>query len=139
MTGIQGENFVFGCTAFDTPELSSDLYPGLVVPGGQNVKGGWVWQNGEMIPVLSAKKRTTRDPRTLIPQTVEMEMVDAQGKTYAIKGTIVAAANWRTWHNFDSWICQARWEYDGKVFYGDFQECHWADFVHAARAAYKKR
>lgn len=137
MTGIHGEDFVFGCTAFDTPELSPDQYPGLGVPGGQNVKGGWVSQNGELTPILSATKRTTRDPRTLIPQTVELDMVDDQGRHYPIKGTIVAAANWRTWHNFDSWICLARWEYEGKVFYGDLQECHWADFVRAARAAYR--
>jgi len=139
MTGIYNESFIFGCTAFDTPEISPDSHPGLIVPGGHTVKGGWVSKNGELTPILSARKRTTRDPRTLIPQTVEMELVDANGQTYAIKGTIEAAANWRTWHNFDSWICLCRWEYDGKVFYGDFQECHWADFVYAARSAYANR
>jgi hypothetical protein len=136
MTGIYNESFIFGCTAFDTPELSPDQYPGLIIPGGHNVKGGWVYQNGEMVPVLSARKRTTRDPRTLIAQTVEMELTDSLGRTYDIKGTVQAAANWRTWHNFETWICLVRWEYDGKVFYGDLQECHWTDFVHAARNAY---
>ena len=136
MTGILDETFAFGCTAFDTPEISPDAYPGLIVPGGQTVKGGWVWRDGEMVPILSAVKRTIRDRRTLIPQIVEMTMTDAKGRDYKVRGTITAAANWRVWHNFDSWICQARWEYDGKVFHGDAQECHWSDFVHAARNDY---
>jgi hypothetical protein len=139
MTGILDETFAFGCTAFDTPELSEDSYPGLAIPGGSNVKGGWVYRDGQMVPILSARKRTIRDRRTLIPQVVEMTLTDSLGREYEIKGTITAAANWRVWHNFDSWICQARWEYDGKVFYGDAQECHWADFVYAARRDYLQR
>ena len=139
MTGILDESFIFGCTAFDTPETSPDSYPGLVVPGGHTVKGGWVYQNGEMVPILSARKRVTRDPRTLIAQTIDMELTDSLGRNYPITGKVVAAANWRTWHNFETWICQVRWEYNGKVFFGDFQECHWLDFVHAARAAYAKK
>ena len=139
MTGIKGEDFVFGCTAFDDPATSPDSYPGLIVPGGTTVKGGWVYQNGEMLPILSATKRVTRDPDTLIPQTVDMVLTDSKGGSYAIKGTVVAAANWRTWHNFETWICQVRWEYNGHVFYGDLQECHWLDFVHAARAAHAKK
>lgn len=138
MTGIVDESFAFGCTAFDTPG-SPDHYEGLVIPGGQTVKGGWVYQNGEMLPILSATKRTTRDPRSLIPQSIEMTLIDSRGGSYEIRGTITAAANWRTWHNFETWICLTRWEYQGKVFHGDTQECHWLEFVRAARGAYSKR
>jgi hypothetical protein len=138
MTGTYNESFIFGCTAFDTPDISPDAYPGLIVPGGTTVKGGWVYQSGEMVPILAARKRTTRDPRTLIPTTVKMELTDSHGRNYAINGTVVAAANWRTWHNFETWICLVRWEYNGKVFYGDLQECHWLEFVRAARAAYQQ-
>jgi len=139
MTGVLDESFIFGCTAFDTPEISPDSYPGLEVPGGQTTKGGWVYQNGAMVPVISSRKRTTRDPHTLFPQTVELDMVDAKGREYTLKGTITMAANWRTWHNFDSIICLIRWEHEGRVFYGDFQECHWIDFVRLAKSDHARR
>jgi hypothetical protein len=135
MTGIYNSSFIFGCTAFDTPEISADSYPGLVVPGGQTVKGGWIYQAGELVPVLTARKRTTRNPQTLIPETVDMDLKDAKGRTYSIKGTVKAAAGWRTWHNFETFICLVCWEYEGKVFYGDLQECHWSEFVRLAREA----
>jgi hypothetical protein len=135
MTGVRDQGFIFGCTAFDTPDISPDAYPGLEVPNGQNVKGGWVYQDGAMVPVIAARKRTTRNPRTLFPETVELDMVDAKGRSYALKGTITIAADWKTWHNFNSIICLVRWEYDGHIFYGDFQECQWTDFIRLATLA----
>lgn len=134
MTGIVDESFIFGCTAFDTPELTPDNYPGLAVPGGHNVMGGWVYQSGQLVPIVKARKVTRRNQHTQFPEFIDMELVDSSGKTYAIQGTITAAANWRTWHNFDSIICLTRWEYNGKVFYGDTQECHWSEFERLARA-----
>lgn len=138
MTGTIDQGFIFGCTAFDTPEISPDTYPGITIPGGANVKAGWVYQSGEMLPILHARKRTTRDAKTLIPQTLDLELLDSLGRSYAIKGTVTAVANWRTWHNFETYICLVRWEYNGKIFYGDLQECHWIDFVRSARAAFAK-
>jgi hypothetical protein len=96
MTGTIDQGFIFGCTAFDTPEISPDTYPGITIPGGANVKAGWVYQSGEMLPILQARKRTTRDPLTLIPQTLDLELLDSLGRSYAIKGTVTAVANWRT-------------------------------------------
>jgi hypothetical protein len=133
MTGVCDQSFIFGCTAFDTPQISPDTYPGLEIPGGQNTKGGWVYQNGALTPIISARKRTTRNRLTLFPETVELDMTDVNGRLYALKGTITVAANWKTWHNFDSIICLIRWEFDGMTFYGDFQECHWIDFVRLAK------
>lgn len=133
MTGIYDESFIFGCTAFDTPELSPDSYPGLEIPGGSNVKGGWIYRDGRFTPVVSVRKRTTRNPKTLIPQIIAMELTDAMGRDYDIQGEVVAAAGWRTWHNFEVFICLVRWEHEGQVFYGDLQECQWMEFVRTAR------
>jgi hypothetical protein len=129
MTCVFNESFMFGCTAFDSPETDPDWKGVLEVPGGQTVKGGWIYKDGEMTPIISAVKKTTRNSVTLFAETVEMTVVDEKQRSFHIKGTMTAAANWKTWHNFDSVICLTRWECDGLVSYGDFQECFWTDYI----------
>jgi hypothetical protein len=129
MTCVFNDGFAFGCTAFDNPETDPEWKGLLDVPGGQTVKGGWVWQDGELTPVVSAMKKTRRNADTLFPESVEMTITDAKGRHFTLRGDIIAAANWRTWHNFDSIICLTRWQCEGLVSHGDFQECHWSEYV----------
>jgi hypothetical protein len=58
-----------------------------------------------------------------------MTLNDAKGRSFELRGEIIAAADWRTWHNFESVICLTRWECDGLVTHGDVQECQWADYI----------
>jgi hypothetical protein len=129
MTAVFNDRFAFGCTAFDNPETDPDWKGSLELPGGQSVKGGWVCKDGEMVPILSAMKKTVRNRETLFPESVEMTLNAANGRSYAVSGQVIAAGDWRTWHNFQSIICLVRWECDGLVTHGDFQECQWADYI----------
>jgi hypothetical protein len=52
-----------------------------------------------------------------------------KGRSFALRGEIIAAADWRTWHNFQSIICLARWECNALVTHGDVQECQSADYI----------
>ena len=74
-------------------------------------------------------KKTTRSRENLFPERVEMTLNDAKGRSFELRGEIIAAADWRTWHNFESIICLTRWECDGMVTHGDVQECQWADYI----------
>ena len=121
--------FAFGCTAFDNPETDPDWKGLLEVPGGQTVKGGWIYQDGELTPVVSAVKKTRRNAETLFPESVEMTLTDAKGRRFDIRDEIIAAADWRTWHNFDSIICLTRWTCGNRVSHGDSQECHWSEYI----------
>jgi hypothetical protein len=129
MTAVFSEEFAFGCTAFDNPETDPDWKGLLELPGGHSVKGGWVYRDGEMVPIVSAMKKTRRNRDTLFPEGVEMTLYDASGRAFVVTGEVIAAADWRTWHNFQSIICLVRWECEGRVTHGDFQECQWADYI----------
>lgn len=129
MTCVYNDHFAFGCTAFDNPETDPDWKGLLELPSGQSVKGGWIYQDGELTPVIAAVKKTRRNTVTLFPEGVDMILTDAKGRQFHMRGEIIAAANWRTWHNFESIICLVRWECDGIVSHGDFQECQWADYI----------
>lgn len=123
------DDLAFGCTAFDDPAGEPEWLGQLEIPGGDNVKGGWIYREGQLIPIVSATKRTHRDPDSLFPTSIEMTMGDPTGRTYEVHGEVIAAANWRTWHNFESIVCLTRWTLDGSVGYGDTQECQWSDYI----------
>jgi hypothetical protein len=57
MTGVFNDNLMFGCTAYDDPDLDPDWKGHLQVPGGDPTKGGWVRRDGELIPIVATRKR----------------------------------------------------------------------------------
>jgi hypothetical protein len=132
MTGVFGPDLAFGTTAFDS-EDPDDAGAGVIpIPGGDPLRAGWIMRDGEYSPVAAVVKRTLRDPRTLFPTAVELSIRDTTGYELDMRGTILAAANWRAWHNMDSVICLARWECDEGVGHGDFQDVQMHDWIRAA-------
>jgi hypothetical protein len=129
MTSVFGDDFAFGTTAFDSEDTDPDWKGVLQIPGGDPTRGGWVLRDGELTPVVSTVKRTLRNKETLFPEGVEMTITDAGGRDYEIKGTIKAAANWRTWHNMESVICLTEWECEGRTGYGDTQDVLFHDYI----------
>ena len=130
MTSVFGDDFAFGTTAFDSEDTDPEWKGVLEIPGGDPVRGGWVYRDGEIVPVVSATKRTRHDVDSLFPESVEMTITDANGRDYELTGTVLAAAPWSTWPNIDSVICLARWECDGRVGHGDIQEVQFTDYKH---------
>ena len=122
MNSVFDDDFAIGVTAFDSEDTDPEWKGVLEIPGGDPVRGGWIWRDGGLVPVVSATKRTKRSFDRLIPESVEMTLTDAEGRTYEMNGTVIAAAPWQVWHNMDSFICLTRWEHEGRVGYGDLQE-----------------
>jgi hypothetical protein len=129
MTGVFDDDFMFGCTAYDHPDLNPDWKESLQIPGGDPTKGGWVYRDGRLVPIVATHKRVHNDYSTLVPTTAQMVMTDATGREYDIRGEIVSANRLGVWPNMDSWICLTRWECEGRVCYGDLQQVQWHDYI----------
>lgn len=129
-TGVFGDDFAFVCTAFDEPSLMPEFEDHFPIPGNQPMKGGWVLRDGTVRRLVSCRKRTARDPHTLLPTAVEWEGIDDCQHTYHMKGTAIAANDWSVQPNMRFVIANIRWECEGRIAYGELQEAHWTNFVH---------
>jgi hypothetical protein len=130
MTGVFGDDFAFGTTAFDSEDTDPEWKGILEIPGGDPCRGGWVYRDDEIVPVVSVTKRTHRNAETLFPESVEMTITDANDRSYELQGTILAAAPWSGWFNMSSVICLTRWECEGRVGHADTQEVQFTDYMH---------
>lgn len=129
VTGVFNENFAFGCTAYDHPDTNPEWKGFLDVPGGDPTKGGWIYRDGQLIPIVSTVKRSGHNFSTLAPTTLEMDMTDANGKVYHLRGEVVVANRFGFWPTMDTWICLARWECEGLICHGDLQQVQWHDYI----------
>src|SRR5262249_10703068 len=100
------------------------------VPGGDPTRGGWVVRDGRLRPIVHISKRTRSDVASLAPIAVDMTMTDDDGRDYRINGAVVAANRFAAWPTMNTWVCLARWEWDGRVCFGDLQEVQWHDYTH---------
>lgn len=130
MNCVFGDDLIFACTALDTPDTDPEWEGALPRPVEGSLINGWVWRDGELVAITSVtRKRTRRDFDSLLPISAELAFVDAHGREYNLSAQILAGGNWRTWQNFDAAYCLARWEFDGRVSHGDFQEVQGADYI----------
>ena len=127
--GIFSDDFAFHFSAHDDPAMSpewADAFPG--VKAGQNLLWGYIWKDGELVPVASVSKLTQREADGLAPKSVAIVLTDIKGRVFNIKGTVQARMPWQTWQNMNTYFCQTRWECDGHVGYGDLQDVQFNDF-----------
>lgn len=129
MNAAFSDSFAFGCTAFDDPALGPEWADVLTLPEGNPLRGGWVYSDGVVSQIVQASKRTGRRAGTLYPDQVELTIVDDRGRTFEITGRSIAGVNWQTWHNMDSNINLMRWECNGAVTHGDYQEFLWPEYI----------
>lgn len=121
--------FAFGCTAFDDPNRDPEWKGQFELPGGNPLRGGWILKNGRRSRIVEASKTTQRRPGSLFPDQVQLDVVDDAGVSHVIRGQSRGGVNWQTWHNMDSNINLMRWEYEGEVGFGDYQEFLWPEYV----------
>lgn len=130
MVGVFGDDFAFHAMAHDDPARSpewKDAFPN--VKSGDHMFWGYIWKDGELTPVSAIRKLTAREADGLSPRSVDLELDDAKGRTFCIRGTVQARMPWQTWQNMNTWFCQARWECDGRVGHGDFQDVQFNEFT----------
>jgi hypothetical protein len=130
ITGVMDDETAFHLTAADDPARNPSwkhIFPDF--DPAQCVKFGWMVLKGRKTALRSASKITTYDRTTLMPKSMEVSLIDEHGKEHHIKGTLVAGVPVHYWHNTRIPICLARWEYDGRVGWGDIQDVQYPDFV----------
>lgn len=129
MVGVFHPGFAFHCLAMDDPALQpswASAFP--AIQPGQGLFWGYVWQDGELSPVRMARKLTTRDVDGVAPTGFELEMSDARGRHFQLRGQVQARLPWQTWQNMNTFFCQTRWECNGLVGYGDSQDVQFQEF-----------
>lgn len=92
---------------------------------------GYVWRDGELRAVDAMRKTTTRDEGGVWPLSVEIELRDSHGDTYLLRGTGRAMLPFPFWPNMITNLMFTRWELDGRIGHGDYQDIH---FGHSLRA-----
>jgi len=130
MVGVFDKDFAFHALAMDDPALRPewlDAFP--KVKSGEHFFWGYIWKDGELTPLSAVRKLTTREPDGLAPRLIEMELDDAKGRTFDLRGYVQARMPWQTWQNMNTFFCQTRWEYAGKIGFGDTQDIQFNDFT----------
>jgi hypothetical protein len=130
MVGVFNRDFAFHVLAMDDPDLGPewrDVFP--TIKSGSHLIWGYVWKNGQLVPVTAARKLTTREPDGLAPRVIEMTIEDAKGGSHELRGYVQARMPWQTWQNMNAFFCQTRWESDGLVGYGDTQDVQFGEFT----------
>ena len=131
MTCVFGEDFYFNCNGLDDPELMPEWKGLFSEPKWKELNSGWIVRNGEVRLITHCRKRTERDPRTLFPKRIELELVDSRGDEYRINGKATACSDREYVPTARFVNCQLRWEWEGREATGEEQEAQWSDFVAA--------
>jgi hypothetical protein len=128
-TGYFGEELSFNCSAFDHPDFNPPSLGEFPIAAEQAFNDGWVVRDGRLIKLRSIRKLTQRDPQIGRPVSHIIHAVDVEERAYEIKGTVTAGLPFAFWPNVYTHLGMTRWEWDGKVGWGDTQECHWTDYI----------
>lgn len=128
ITGAFDDGVCFHVTAFDSPELGPIWKDKFDLGSEDNLRFGWVIVDGEQAALKRVRKLTRYD-EDLMPDEVEMEMVDERDRTFRVRGKTIAGFPFHVWPNCRWPICLARWDRDGSVGYGDVQDGQWTDFL----------
>jgi hypothetical protein len=136
ITGAFDDDFAFHLMGIEHP--SSDPVWKAVYPVDDRtadaMNRGWIWRDGELVALATGSVTTRWSEATGYPTAHRLTLTDTAGRRYVIDGEITAANNWSTWSNVYFAIGLTRWEYDGRVGWGDSQTAAWTDFVHARAA-----
>lgn len=132
LTGVFDDDFAFHLTGIQHPSTRpvwQSLYP-VGDDVADTMNRGWIWRDGELLALTSAMVQTRWDLGTGYPTAHRLRLTDSGGRDYAIDGEVTAANNWSAWSNAFFVIGLTRWEYHGRVGWGDTQTAAWTDFVH---------
>jgi hypothetical protein len=133
LIAIFGDDYAVHVTGLEDPETAQwrDRFAEDAALS-QTMNRGWVWKDGRLLTVTSAKIQTEWDVVGRRQIAHRVVVVDETGAEHRLHGQIRAAANWHTWSNVHMNVGLARWECGGRVGHGDSQVAMCTDFVRAA-------
>lgn len=128
--GVFDDDFAFHLTAFDSPEHHpewAEVYPNL--KSGANHLWGYVWRDGELLAVRSVDQHVQREADGIAPSAVTLRIEDTEGRHYDIRGHVEARLPRQAWENMMAFFSLTRWECEGRVGYGDWQDVQFGDHI----------
>jgi hypothetical protein len=129
MTGVFNDHFAFNCNAIDHPDLNPLWKDGFTVDPEKTLIGGWVWLDGDIVPITDCRKLTHYNPINLYPRAIDLELTLLNGKKLEIQGKTTAACPFNPWINVYAPICQMEWTSNNQTGHGEVQDVQWNDFV----------
>ena len=131
MTCTFNDDFAINVNITDHVGSNAQASGAFAVPVERALNGGWVYRNGRVTRIVSGHKQIERDPQTLVPRKIIVDVVDEAGQALRMSGSLLASCPWSTWPNVAMMISLMRWECEGLVGHGDCQEAMWSDYVNA--------
>jgi hypothetical protein len=129
MQAVFNPDFAINCTVFDQASSSPELRGTLGLPDDETLNSGWIYRDGKVGRVVNARKRVVRVPENDRVIFAEIEVTDELGRTVDTYGKSVASVLYSPWHNIYAPMALMRWECEGMVAYGDYQEGVWNDYL----------
>lgn len=134
MQGVFHDDFSFNCTMFDQASSSVELVgTPLAMPDEKTLNSGWIYRNGKVGRLVSGRKRVSRLPESGKVHYAEIELMDEFGRRVHARGQAIASINYTPWHNIFAPMALMRWECEGMVAHGDYQEGVWGDYLNLPR------
>ena len=128
---VSDDDFSFNCTALDDHRLMPEWHSQFAVPEEKLLSGGWIYRDGEVNVITRCLKRTTRDPQSLLPTQIEMDITDSKRRDYHMTGKVLAASDWLVQPMLRWASVSIHWECEGRSAFGEAQEAQWGDFTRA--------
>jgi hypothetical protein len=112
--------YIFGHAGAETGFLSFVRVQDGDAAGWSPLNMGWLLRNGEFVRLdkTRSRMRNYRDPATGFTAHMEVELVDLSGRTMQAEGHAVSHMS----ENSSGSNASIRWEFDGKVGWGEDQD-----------------
>lgn len=132
MVGVFGDDLAFHAVGFDDPKSAPEVVERYPFYADMPTLGwGYIWSEGELVPLAEMKKSTVREADGLSPKSFELTLTDVRGRRFDITGVAENRMPWQTWQNMNVYFCLTRWTLNGRTGWGDTQDIQMNDFVHA--------
>ena len=129
MCATFSDTFSFNCSMFDQLKYNPSIKPAAAVPDEHALNSGWVYRDGILGRIVKAEKRAGRAPGQTVATTIDLQFTDEHGREFDVRGNLLAALPYQSWHNAWVSINLMQWHCDGMEGHGDNQEAFWNDYV----------
>lgn len=133
ITIVFNEDFAINCTLFDSVDSQPGMPQKFALSPEQILRTGWIWRDGKIRRIVSATKAVNRDIQTLLPNQIQITLIDDTGDKLVLDGLVKASCEMVAWPNFSMMVSQMQWTCGKLVGHGECQDGFWTDYLNALR------
>ena len=102
-------------------------------PVSNELQAGVVYKRGRLVQLVRAERRTVLDEGGVEARTIDLQLVDAEGQSYSLRGTVRNMFPWPGWFNMVGFAGLVQWEWAGQTGWGEVHDGRRVDGVIARR------